>query len=331
MPPGAARLSLLAALLAGAGAPAAAPLPAPDLNPLIATIGLPRPENGARLLAGGETRWRSSVATASHSVQDSAGGETLLFDGETTQFSLALRRGFGDRYEFSVELPYLLHESGGLDGAIDRWHDWFGFPDGLRAQVAEDRLDFRYADGDDLLLDVGRNRRGPGDLRLGIARSLQHDAGSATALRATLKLPTGDSDRLTGSGAADLSLGIVGERAGLLGSERWGGHYGAHLTLVGTPDRLPERARDLVGTLHGGLRASVTDWLELAAQATLRSAAYDAAVEPLGSASLQLNVGGTLALGPNLRLAISVGEDVRVDTAPDVTFGLSLYRSPDRR
>lgn len=221
-----------------------------------------------------------------------------------------------------------MQESGGLDALVDQWHDWFGFPDGLRALVDEDRLDYRYADGGRLEIDFDRNRRGIGDMRLGAAWQLARDERSATALQAELKLPTGSSDSLTGSGAADLSLGIAGDHARLFGSERIDGYYRAHLTLVGKPDRLAARAEPLVGTVTAGLRARVARPLELAMQATLRSAAYDSAVEPLGATAILLNVGGTIRLGERLRLAVSVGEDVAVNTAPDVTLGLSLFYAP---
>lgn len=261
-------------------------------------------------------------------MQDRADDEILLFDGETTLLSLSLRYGLTDRLAVGIELPYVLQESGGLDALVDQWHDWFGFPDGLRGLVAEDRLDYRYADDGQLLVDFDRNRRGLGDLRIGAAWQLGHSERSAMALQAEVKLPTGKSGRLTGSGAADLSIGIAGDHARLFGSERIDGYYRAHLTAVGEPDRLAARAEPLIGTVTAGMRARIARPLELALQATLRSAAYDSAVEPLGATAVLLNVGGTIRLGERLRLAVSVGEDVAVDTAPDVTLGLSLYYAP---
>lgn len=325
----------LAALLLASAPPVvtaraavAAALPDPDLSPLIATIGLPRADEGARLAPRGELRWRWSVAAASHSIRDTAGGESLLFDGETTRLAFAAEMAVTDRLQLGIELPYLLHESGGLDSVVERWHDWFGFPDGLRAMVDDDRLDFRYEDDGASALALSRNQRGPGDLRLLAAWQLGRGARSATALRASLKLPTGDPDRLTGSGGFDLGVGLAGDYREPFGWPGTVGFYRAGVTAVGRPDRLPERAERLIGTLAGGLSVEVGERLELAVQGLLRSAAYDSELELIGEPSLLLNVGGTIRLGEHLHLAIAVGEDVAVNTAPDVTFGLSLRYEP---
>ena len=135
-------------------------LPDFNLSPLISTIGLPNAQHGADLVERGHTRWRSSIVTASHSTEDTDGNESLLFDGETTVASLGFDYGLRDRLQIGVELPYVLHESGGLDSFIDSWHDWFGLPDGIRTQIGQDQLNFIYqVDGNDLL-NFGNNRAG---------------------------------------------------------------------------------------------------------------------------------------------------------------------------
>lgn len=323
----AAALILASALVAASRAQAAA-LPDADLSPLIGGIGLPRADEGAWLLPRGETALSVSVATASHAVQDAGGGEFLLFDGETTRLALAFEMAVGERLQLGVKLPYVLHESGGLDGVVSRWHDWFGLPDGIRNLVTEDQLEFRYSQSGDLALDIRENQRGPGDVRLLAAWQLARGPFAATALRASLKLPTGDSAKLTGSGATDFSAGLAGDYRELFDRDWLGGFYRADLTLVGRPDRLADRSERLVGSLAGGFSARVNDRLELAVQGRLRSAAYDSELDLIGEPALLLNVGGTLVLGENLRLAIAVGEDVSVNSAPDVTFGLSLRYAP---
>jgi len=319
-------LVLVAAGTAHAASPA---LPDPDLSPLIAGIGLPRANEGGRLLAPGRFETRLSIATASHSVRDAAGSEQLLFDGETTRVSLAIEAGITPRLQLGIELPYLLHESGNLDSLVEGWHDFFGLPNGVRDVVEADRLDFLYEDGDDLLLDFRRNARGVGDARLLAAWQLSAGERHATALRASLKLPTGDSERLTGSGAADFAIGLAGDVTSLWNVPRLGGYYRANLVLAGEPERLAGRARRLIASLSGGLEWRATERIGLAIGGTLRSAAYDSDLELIGDTAFSLTVGGTLALSERLHLAIAVGEDVAVNTAPDVTLGLSLLYRPE--
>jgi len=58
-----------------------------------------------------------------------------------------------------------------------------------------------------------------------------------------------------------------------------------------------------------------------------QTALYDSALTTLGSPSLLLTMGGTLALGERTFFDLGVGEDLAVKSAPDVTFqfGLSHY------
>lgn len=321
-------LLLACMLLLDTGAAEAGALPDPDLTPMIVSVGLAHADEGAWLPGSGQRDWRWSVATASHSTQDADGQEALHFDGETTRLSLAAEYGLGERFSVGVEIPYLLHESGGLDHAIERWHDWFGFPNNLRNIVANDRIDFRYADGDRLLLDNQQNLRGPGDIRLLAGWQLMRNERSASALRLVLKLPTGDSARLTGSGNADLAIGIVGDQRDVLGNPRWSTFYRAYAVFVGQPDRLGARARPVIGQLSAGISLQALSRLSLTVQGSMRSAAYDSELRILGDPAMLLNVGGTLRLSDHLQLAIAVGEDIRVDTAPDVTFGISLSYVP---
>jgi Protein of unknown function (DUF3187) len=233
-----------------------------------------------------------------------------------------------ERFSIGIEVPYLWHESGGLDGFVKRWHDWFGFPNHLRDLVDDDRIDFRYADAGTLLLDNRQNQRGIGDIRLTAGWQWQRDATTAKALRVAVKLPTGDPQRLTGSGGTDIALGLVADYSALGGNPRWSSFYRAHAVLVGKPDTLGERARRVIGQASGGVSFRAFERLTLSAQATLRSQAYDSNLRLLGDPAVLLNVGGTIRLAERLRLAIAVGEDVRVDTAPDVTIALSLRYLP---
>lgn len=301
-----------------------------DLSPLINVIGLPSAIESANLVDPGRWRWQMSIATASHSMQDDDGSERLLFDGETTRTTLRLDYGVNERLQLGLDVPFVLHEAGNLDRVIKQWHDWFGLPDGLRNIIIEDQLDFRYEDSGQLLLDQQFRSKGIADVRLLGAWQLRRSADASTAIRASIKLPTGSSDKLTGSGAVDISIGYAADYQQLFGREELRGFYQAHVVLVGKPDRLAERSRRLIGKLSGGVRWQVASRLDLNAQASFRSAAYDSEIRVLGDPALQLNVGGHIRLSERLRLAISVGEDIRVDTAPDVTFGLALEFSNGR-
>ncbi|MBT8085488.1 MAG: DUF3187 family protein [Woeseia sp.] len=321
-------LTLVSAFACAPVCAVATALPDPDLSPLIATIGLPRANEGANLLPQSVTRWRTSVATASHSVQDSNDDETLLFDGETTRLAVGIDYGVSERLQIGLEVPYLLHESGGLDHFVESWHDWFGLPNGIRGLTEDDQLNFFYQSPTAEQLSVQQNQRGLGDIRLLAAWQLNRDAHSATAVRASLQLPTGKSERLTGSGSGTLSFGIAGDYSEIFGRPRFSSFYRANLVAPLEPDRFADRAKPLIGVFAAGISAQANSRLELTLQGLLRSAAYDSDTRMLGEAAFLLNVGGTISLSDTLELTIAVGEDLRVDSAPDVTLALMLQYAP---
>ena len=294
-----------------------------DNGPLSGLFGFPDSREGSQLEAKGDSRWEFSVSASSHSTSDSDGGESLLFDGETNRLGLTWRRGITERLELGVELPWVLHESGNLDSFIDRWHDIFGLPDGIRDERPHDRLQFRYRDGT-RFLTMQSNVSGPGDIRLLGGWQLTLGTNGSSALRFSVKLPTGDSDALLGSGSADVSVGLAGDRSRLMGAERLAGFYLINATWLGAHDIGIRRNNALVGQVSGGISYLLTPRASLALQALLRSPVYDSDVSPLGDLSASVTMGVRFRLPHGYSLAFAVGEDVHSHSMPDVTFSMQL-------
>lgn len=123
----------------------------------------------------------------------------LLEDEETERLSAVLREGtkFGEVW---VEVPYVSRGGGYLDPIIDGWHKTvLGWSDPARKAAKMGRTivqqSGRYSYG---------SASGLGDISGGIARSI----GQGWNARAALKLPTGSSGDLIGSGGADLGLSL---------------------------------------------------------------------------------------------------------------------------
>ena len=294
-----------------------------DNGPLSGLFGFPDSREGSRLEAEADSRWELAVSTSSHSTRDSDGPESLLFDGETNRVSVTWRRGVTERLELGIEVPWMLHESGNLDSFIDRWHDFFGLPEGIRDDRPKDRLLFRYADGTQLLT-MRRNVSGLGDVRLLGGWQLTDRDGGSSALRFSVKLPTGDSESLLGSGSADVSLGLAADRKTLMGAERLGGYYHISATWLGAHDIGMRRNNAFVGQVSGGMSYALTPRMSLALQAMLRSPVYDSDVSPLGDIAASLTMGVRLRLPRNYGLALAVAEDVHPHSTPDVTFSMQL-------
>jgi hypothetical protein len=323
---GRAIVAAIAALVAmDAGAE---PLHDHDNGPLSGYFGIPDATEGSNFAAAGTSRLGLMLMTSSHSILDGRLGEAILLDGETSRLEFTYRRGIGSRWEIGAEIPYVWHESGGLDQLVTTWHDSLGFPGGFRETRQKDRLDFIYLDEEGPRLTLDRNVRGVGDLRLIAGYKPFPDSRRGFAVRFGVKLPTGDSDRLLGSGGTDLSVGIAGDLNDVVGVPGLSAFYRLSAIYIGEPDQLAELYRDTVGYVSLGFGYRLGEVVDLRLQGAIRTAVYDSAVEVLGDPSGTLTFGAEFRLTRSMRLAIGISEDVKVRSAPDVTFQASLRYRP---
>jgi hypothetical protein len=225
-----------------------------------------------------------------------------------------------------MTLAYSSHEGGGLDNAIDAWHQFWGLPDGGRPQFPDDQLRFHYRG--DRLNDAELNDSvdGLGDLRLALAYQLARRDSRYWSLRASLKLPTGDSDSFTGSGSRDLSVALAFSERNLLASDRWQLHASAGITRLGNAELLNQQRRDWVGFASSTLSWQLRPRLVLKLQIDAHSAYYHSALKALGGHSAQLVVGAAWALAEQWSVDVALSEDIIVDTAPDAVFLVALNR-----
>ncbi len=303
-----------------------------DSSPLAAGLfGFADSTEGAALVPRGRIRSDTVLNTASHSLIEIEGDETLFLDGETRRLEFHVRYGLGDRLEVGLELPYIWHESGSLDALIDEWHSVFGLPDGFRPMQPVDNLQFRYTDDGVERVDLISNTRGIGDVRLTAGWLLNESSTRRVALRAGFKLATGDSEKLTGSGGNDLSLGLAGDYDAWFGNPKLGAYFLAGAVWLGEPDLLADRYERIVGQLAVGAGYAAFERLELRLQASARTAAYDSRIEHLGEASVMLTVGANVRLTDRWRLSLAVAEDIKVSSVPDVAFQLGLHYQPPAR
>ena len=187
----------------------AAPFPARDLNPLLAGYGLPS-ALPARLSAESWTV-AADLNWASTSLLQRDGSEQLIVDAEVREARVTIGRSWSNGFAAQLQIPYRYTGGGVLDDAIDSWHDFFGLPEGARAIMPTDRIRVAYASDGAVLLDVQSSQSGLGDISLDFGRSLYDATSGAVAAWLSVKVPSGDADRLTGSGATDVSLAIAGE------------------------------------------------------------------------------------------------------------------------
>lgn len=299
-------------------------LPHHDSGPLTGIFGFPESTEGGKVVERGQYRWNASIVVASHNIDETRASEVFRLDGESTRLAFTYQRGLWNRLDIGIEVPYVWHQSGSLDSIIESWHDFFSFPDGPRSIREQDQLEFFYADSQQNLIDISNNAHGIGDVRVVAGWQLSTSENRSTALRLGIKLPTGSGDELLGSGGTDLSLALASDYDNLWGNPKTSGFYRASLTILGRPDLLANRYKNVVGQLSIGLGYRAHRNVDLRLQSRIRSAVYDSKIENLGETSMALVFGTDLRLSDRYRLTLSVSEDVKVDSAPDVSFQIAL-------
>ena len=313
---------LALALLLIATRAAADPFPARDLNPLLAGFGLPT-ALPARLSSEAWT-FATDLNRASVSVVQRAGAEQLIVDAETREARVTLGRSWSNGFAAQLQIPYRYTGGGILDSAIDSWHDFFGLPEGTRAFSPQDRIRIAYGRGNTVVFDVRTSQAGLGDISLDLGRSLHSTESGAVAAWLSIKVPSGDADRFTGSGATDVSLAIAGEHR--LG-EDWSAFGQVGVAWLGEGERLPAQQRDFGWSALAGIGWHAWRGLELKAQLDAHSAVFDEAdFDFLGDAFV-LTVGGDYHFASGWQFALAVSEDIAVESASDVVFVVGLKKS----
>jgi hypothetical protein len=295
-----------------------------DMNPFILVHGLP-PFDPAVPTTPHRFQLQAVFDLANNARVTTGASESITLDGETYRLAFLARYGVSERVEVGIEVPLVSHRSGVFDPFILAWHDLLGLSNGDRDTLPDNALDYSYRDQGQEQVAIRSTRGGLGDVRLFAAASLYRadDGAREVSLRGSLKLPTGDSARLLGSGGTDLSLSVDAVERGLA-AWRLTGYGRLGLLVMGDGDVLASRQRR--GLVFGGLGLSwrAGSVVDLKAQVDAHGAAYQSELPQLDATSVQLTVGGTIHFGPAASLDLSIAENLFVDTIPDVVLNLTF-------
>lgn len=309
-------------------------VPLRNQNPFLQIFGLP-PFQSATLAADDSFAYSVSFDIVNHAESGTSGPEDIVIDGESHFLTMSLRRGLKERFEIGVDVPLVKHSGGFLDSAIEDWHDLLGLSNGKR-RGADNQIALRYSNAGQALYELNSGTVGIGDIQFTAAMSLRKaDAENrlSVSVRSSVKLPTGSPDELSGSDAADLSLGIYASNQHTLWQRPLDVSGFLGVLLLGDGDVLPDLQRSAVP--YGGI--ATTWWLGdrfgISTQLQLEGPYFDSDVDELGGASAQLAVG--FDYRPRQRgmsLHFSITEDIVAGTTTTPDFGVhfSVRSSPHR-
>ncbi|MDB6060022.1 MAG: hypothetical protein JWM78_125 [Verrucomicrobiaceae bacterium] len=298
------------------------PLQLSNRQPFVQLFNLP-PMRSAEVLPAAATEWRGAIDVANNFVREHRDDEQLFFDGESQRYELSARYGIGHNVELGVSVPWISCNGGALDGFIDDWHRWWGLPRGGRPDFRSHQVAFNYQRDGHTEFNFANAESGFGDVQISAAWQWIKSSQNAVALSGYINLPTGDVDKLTGTGKTSAGFSVAATHDRLFDlplalSANIGAQY---LPRV---DVLREEQKQYAWFADTEINWVVAQDWRLKAQLQTHSAIYDSGLRALGTNPVQLLLGGSVKLSPHWMLDTAVGEDVLVDTAPDVTLQLAL-------
>lgn len=289
-------------------------------NPFLQVYGLPAFAT-QELVSPGGFDVDVSLNIVNDADDDDHNAEVLIIDTEIRTLSVALRHRIGERFEVGLDVPYVSFSGGFLDNVVYEFHETFGFSNSLREGPRDQFRLYVEKDGE-ILYDATETSSGIGDVQLSGAMRL----GRAT-LRASVKLPTGDADKLTGSGATDVAAGIYAGGATTLLQRRLSYSGFAGVLALGDGDVLSTLQKNVVPYGGFALRWHATERFALATQLYAQGQYLDSELDELGGSTIQLAFGGDFRFpSQNLLLRFALAEDLDMSASPDLGVHLSLRR-----
>jgi hypothetical protein len=299
-------------------------------SPLVMIQPLPA-ESSAVIAPNGKFFSALTFDLANSYTSSTAGKEAILLDGESYRWALSARYGLSDKLEVGIEIPWISYSGGFLDSFIIDWHDTFGMPQGGRNGAPKNQIHYSYSKSGSQRLLMDSSGSGLGDIVLTGGMKLYDEKSPAVhdsiALRSTVKLPTGDSDALRGSGAFGGTVALCGSSNHFT---EWGalglfGSIGGMIAAKGDVLKDQQEPVAAFGTI--GLGLGPAPWISFKVQINANTPLYkDSSLPELSKSAVMLVTGGALKFPGDFQLDIGVSEDISVATAPDVAFHLSLSR-----
>jgi hypothetical protein len=312
---------LCAAFAAALAAPAFAGdfVPGGNAGALARDFALPLLGN-SRVLGRGRSESQTTLDFTNEYVsegQGNCGTECITLDGETARLRFDYRQGLGGGWDFTAGLPLLHHGGGFLDNWIQRWHGWFGLPNGGREFAQDGQYHYQYTRGGVPVLDVTQTGNCVGDPTLGLGRAL----GASSALRGMVKFASHASQPLCGGNYG----GALWLDAALPLPAAWSGYLALGYSYNERGDVLPSMQRRGIPFGGLGLLVPITQSVRISVQVQGNGHLYEGSeLSPLRKAGAPLTLGLSFRTSAHGTFELGFQEDPSVGGSPDFAAYLAL-------
>ncbi len=295
------------------------PFAARDQNLFNLIHGQALPTN-ARLNKKAQGLWSSSLIITNTLNIESNSNESIYLDYEAYRFNLGYQYGINDNWNLKLDIP-LIHQSGGVfDSAIDRWHEFWGLPRGSRPFVEHDQYEIQYDYQSRGGINLDDDSTTLGDMQIALARSVIKNNQTSMSLWASLKLPTGDENKLTGNGASDFSAWLALDQKL---TDNWLINLNAGSVVLGSDSYRDIPLSEFVFYGHVTLGWLVTDNIDLKLQLQGHTSYYDQSQLKILDDTYFLTFGGSIKINQCNQLDIAMSEDIKIDASPDASLLIS--------
>ena len=297
-----------------------APIPTINRHPLVDVFGLPPAPQaldkpGYSIAIGSE---RSNISNGGRS-----GRESLLLDGESRRDEMRLRWQMNETAQLSLGLHYQSHSGGKLDNLIEAFHD-LGFPNGIRDARPKDSILFYYTVDGITQLEY-RGDAGLGDTQLSYQQALYKRDDEQLSWRIAIELPTGSARRLTGSNTVDMAFDLSHHQHHIVANTNVSTFLRGGALLIAGDGLLQAQRKDWVLFGSAGFQWRPSARWQAKLQLEMHTALYHSQLKEMGHLAVQSALGLAYDASQRANLEVFFSEDLIVDTAPDIVFGLRLH------
>jgi hypothetical protein len=245
----------------------------------------------------------------------------LVFDGEISRTSFAIRRALSDRTDIEIEIAAVYATAGCLDAFVEAYHHILGLPNEERNDRPKNEYEMKLEKDGNVAYSLEKDDVGIADVPIVVTHALQVESEHAPAisLRAGIELPTGSDEKGFGNGKFDYGAGILGEKS----FGRWTATGAVDYTWPGTADSLEQAG---IHSQDGfDLQLGVEyRWNErmsfLLGGVLLPPVTRDVLMKQLDDQILSIDVGCAWDLGERSRLTVGLEEDAIANVGADFTL-----------